>query len=129
MLNVVNMLLEQLNSIADLVQSTSNYSEGKSILQSNDSSLNEILNEFIGKIDSYLSAMNCKIITNFGTDCRVNIDSKELYQAFKHIIKNACEAMPDGGDINLNTKLEDGKVSVIVKDNGTGIPTGFTKNI
>lgn len=128
-LNVVNMLLEQLNSIADLVQSTSNYSEGKSVLQSNDSSLNEILNGFIEKIDSYVSAMNCKIIANFSEDCRVNVDSKELYQAFKHIIKNSCEAMPEGGDINLTTKLESGKVNLVLKDNGNGIPAGFEEKI
>ncbi len=127
--NVVNMLLEQLNSIADLVQSTSNYSEGKSVLQSNDSSLNEILNEFMEKIDSFLQTMNCRIVPNFASDFKVSIDSKEFYQAFKHIIKNACEAMPDGGDINLTTKLEDDKVLIIFKDNGTGIPTGFHEKI
>jgi len=73
--------------------------------------------------------MKCKIVTNYEADVRVNIDSKEFYQGFKHIIKNACEAMPNGGDISLSTKLVNDKVSIIIKDNGVGIPNGFNEKI
>ncbi|MBU0473758.1 MAG: GAF domain-containing protein [Bacteroidetes bacterium] len=128
-INVVDMLLEQLNNIADLVQSTSNYSEGKSVLRSNIVNLSEALNEFIERVDSYVQSMKCKIVTNYEADVRVNIDSKEFYQGFKHIIKNACEAMPNGGDISLFTKIVNDKVSLIIKDNGVGIPIGFNEKI
>lgn len=128
-INVVDMLLEQLNNIADLVQSTSNYSEGKSVLRSNNVNLSEALNEFNERVDSYVQSMKCKIVTNYEADVRVNIDSKEFYQGFKHIIKNACEAMPNGGDISLSTKLVNDKVSIIIKDNGVGIPNGFNEKI
>jgi len=128
-INVVDMLLEQLNNIADLVQSTSNYSEGKSVLRSNNVNLSEALNEFNERVNSYVQSMKCKIVTNFEADVRVNIDSKEFYQGYKHIIKNACEAMPNGGDISLSTKLVNNKVSIIIKDNGAGIPNGFNEKI
>jgi len=128
-INVVDMLLEQLNNIADLVQSTSNYSEGKSVLRSNNVNLSEALNEFNERVDSYVQSMKCKIVTNYEADVRVNIDSKEFYQGFKHIIKNSCEAMPNGGDISLSTKLVNDKVSIIIKDNGVGIPNGFNEKI
>ncbi len=126
---VVDMLLEQLNNIADLVQSTSNYSEGKSVLRSNTISLTEAMNEFIERADSYVQSMKCKIVTNYEADVRVNIDAKEFYQGFKHIIKNACEAMPNGGDILLSTKKLNDKVAIIITDSGVGIPTGFNEKI
>jgi len=126
---VVDMLLEQLNNIADLVQSTSNYSEGKSVLRSNTINLTEAMNEFIERVDSYVQSMKCKIVTNYEADVRVNIDAKEFYQGFKHIVKNACEAMPNGGDILLSTKKTNDKVAIIITDSGVGIPTGFNEKI
>jgi nitrogen-specific signal transduction histidine kinase len=126
---VVNMLLEQLNNIADLVQSTSNYSDGESVLRSSKVSFNEAVSEFITRIDSYVQSMNCEIIEKLDSDVTVEIDTKEFFQGFKHIIKNACEAMPDGGDINITTSVEQNKIKLIVKDNGQGIPTGFNEKI
>jgi nitrogen-specific signal transduction histidine kinase len=126
---VVNMLLEQLNNIADLVQSTSNYSDGESVLRSSKVSFNEAVSEFITRIDSYVQSMNCEIIEKLDSDVTVEIDTKEFFQGFKHIIKNACEAMPNGGDINITTSVEQNKIKLIVKDNGQGIPTGFNEKI
>ncbi len=126
---VVDMLLEQLNNIADLVESTSNYSEGKSVLRSSEINLNELLNDFTERISSYVHSMNCAIVKNYDADVRVNIDLKEFYQAFKHIIKNACEAMPNGGDIEIATKIDNNKVKLTIKDNGLGIPPGFEEKI
>lgn len=127
--NVVNMLLEQLNNIADIVQATSNYSHGESVLRSNDVNINETLLDFIERINSYVQSMNCKIITKFDSDVQLNMDTKEFYQGFKHIIKNACEAMPDGGDINVTTTIEEKKIKLVIKDNGMGIPAGFNEKI
>ena len=127
--NVVNMLLDQLNGIADLVQSTSNYSEGKSVLESNSINLNEALDEFVDRADSYIHTMHCEIEKDYDTDIVITLDTKEFYQGFKHIIKNACEAMQDGGKITLSTKNNGSQVSIIIKDDGSGIPAGFNEKI
>ena len=127
--NVIDMLLDQLNGIADLVQSTSNYSEGKSVLESNSINLNEALDEFVDRADSYIHTMQCEIEKNYDADIAVSIDTKEFYQGFKHIIKNACEAMPEGGKISLSTKNNGDKALIIISDEGSGIPAGFTEKI
>ncbi len=44
-----------------------------------------------------------------------------LEQCFVNIIKNALEAMPMGGRLNVRTALENDFVLVIFKDNGIGI--------
>ena len=88
-----------------------------------------MLTEFVARVESYAQSMKCKIVKNYDADVRVNIDSKEFYQGFKHIIKNACEAMPNGGDILLSTKKVNDKISIIIKDNGVGIPPGFNDKI
>lgn len=46
----------------------------------------------------------------------------ELYEVLVNIIKNALEAMPDGGDLSIMTEVVDGKIKLTITDSGIGIP-------
>lgn len=52
----------------------------------------------------------------------VQLDPKQLRQAFLNIIKNSFEAMPDGGKLTVSTAQRDGKAEITVGDTGKGIP-------
>ncbi len=119
---IVEMILEQLTQVADLVQTTSSYSEGKALLRTTRVGLNDTLKEFGDRLESYVKSMNSTIHNRFDKDVKVQIDSKEFFQCYNHIIKNACDAMPDGGNIEVSTKTEKDKVTIIFKDSGFGIP-------
>jgi signal transduction histidine kinase len=118
---VVDMLLEQITQVADLVQSTSSYAEGKTILRTVNTSLNKTLEDFVERLDSFVESNKCELLKDFDKDVKVKIDSKEFFQGFQHIIKNACEAMPEGGNIYLTTKQTGNEVKISFKDSGLGI--------
>jgi len=47
----------------------------------------------------------------------------QLHQVFINLITNACHAMPEGaGRLELSTRVEEKRVVVLVRDNGSGIP-------
>jgi len=48
-------------------------------------------------------------------------DKKYLAQAFINIIKNAIEAIPEEGAIEIRTALQSGKATIMVIDSGVGI--------
>jgi len=48
-------------------------------------------------------------------------DSVMLYQAFLNILINAMQAMPAGGDIQVNIGVNKHSVSIIIEDDGEGI--------
>ena len=57
-----------------------------------------------------------------------NVD--QLKQVFLNIIKNALEAMPQGGEVVLTVAtMEDGYVHIRIKDGGPGIPEELIKRI
>ena len=52
----------------------------------------------------------------------LDCDEKQLKQVFINLIKNAIEAMPEGGRIEIRVKvLEKHKMSVSIQDEGGGI--------
>ncbi|MEH7505780.1 ATP-binding protein [Neobacillus drentensis] len=52
----------------------------------------------------------------------LDCDEKQLKQVFINLIKNAIEAMPEGGRIEIRVKvLEKHKMSVSIQDEGSGI--------
>ncbi len=119
---VLEMMLEQLNHVADIVQTTSSYSEGKTLLRTVSTSLNETLDDYINRVDAYLRNKGCSITTQYDIDVNVKVDLKEFFQCFNHLIKNACEAMPDGGSISIITDRKEENVNISFKDSGLGIP-------
>lgn len=126
---VVDMLIEQLNHVTDLVQTTSSYSEGKTVLQSVICKINETLDEVLTKLQSNVILRKCEIVRQYDKDSLVKLDRKEFYQCCFHIIRNACDAMPDGGKIFITTKLERNSVEISFRDTGLGIPDSIKDKI
>ncbi len=56
-------------------------------------------------------------------------DEAQLRQALLNLLRNAREAMPDGGAIELSVGAEGMSVLVSVKDRGTGIPDAVRTKI
>ncbi len=126
---VIDMLLEQLSNVADMVQTTSSYYEGKSALHAANTNFNDILEDLIVKIDSLVKLKNCSIEKNLETDVNVKIDFKDFSQCFNHIVRNACEAMPEGGVVYITSKKDEDNVILSIKDTGLGIPDSLKEKI
>jgi signal transduction histidine kinase len=56
-------------------------------------------------------------------------DSIEVQRVFMNLLLNARDAMPNGGQINIEGELRQGAVHVTVRDEGHGIPTPMLKRI
>ncbi len=56
-------------------------------------------------------------------------DRDKLKQVFLNLIKNAIEAMKDGGRLNVQSKLNGNNIEVHIKDEGCGIPEDEIKNV
>jgi signal transduction histidine kinase len=52
----------------------------------------------------------------------VSVDPTKMRRVFYNLIKNAVEAMPDGGNLTIETQDMSENIVAIVSDTGTGIP-------
>ncbi len=49
------------------------------------------------------------------------LDSEQIMQVITNLVKNAMDAMPDGGSIKINLEDTLGEIIIIISDTGTGI--------
>lgn len=65
-----------------------------------------------------------QILTNIEEDQKINADEEKMTRVFINLLKNAIDAMPDGGTIHLNsvTVGASDHVEISVSDTGVGIP-------
>lgn len=60
----------------------------------------------------------------------IDCDEKQLKQVFINLLKNAIEAMPDGGKITITVKVSAGKeLLTSIQDEGCGIPEECLQNL
>ncbi len=55
------------------------------------------------------------------SDPSLNIDSRKIRQVFLHLIRNAVEAMPSGGRLEVTTKETSHHFIVTIEDSGIGV--------
>ncbi len=55
---------------------------------------------------------------------RIFMDREKIKQVLINLIRNAIEAMPEGGSLKLTTRYNDGHLALEVADTGTGIEPG-----
>jgi signal transduction histidine kinase len=52
------------------------------------------------------------------------MDGEKMKQVVMNLLRNAVEAMPDGGVVTLESGLVDGRARLVVRDTGPGLPSG-----
>jgi signal transduction histidine kinase len=77
-------------------------------------------------VDHTLSRMevkgSVKVVKEFEPGLpQVSVDSEQIRRALANLIKNAEDAMPDGGGLTIAAKAADGFVELQVRDTGEGI--------
>ncbi|QBG49207.1 PAS domain S-box protein [Verrucomicrobia bacterium S94] len=84
--------------------------------------LETLLNETLEVMQHEIRDRRMLVETDFATDVpAVMVDETQVKQVFFNVIKNALQAMGDGGILKLETDLTDRFVGVVVEDNGSGI--------
>jgi two-component system, NtrC family, sensor histidine kinase PilS len=94
-------------------------------------SLDRLLRETSELFSKSHGIENLNVILNLDDRVVIKGDSRQLNQMFWNLIKNASEAMPNGGNIRvvLASEPRDGIVRIEVHDEGMGIPKAVRDRI
>jgi signal transduction histidine kinase len=85
--------------------------------------LNETVRDLCDFVRPELDAARVRLELSLSPELpRVHADVAQLRQLLLNLIRNAREAMADGGQLTVSTRGGEGTVSVEVRDTGPGIP-------
>jgi PAS domain S-box-containing protein len=85
--------------------------------------VHRILEDVLNALKIRLRTQRIKVIKNRTSHPSILLADKEyLGRVFLNIFGNAIEAMPHGGALSIDTKIENGRFLIKIQDNGIGIP-------
>ncbi len=102
--------------------------------------INDVLNEVLKFSKQIIEKENVILTINYeNVDPIIKGDAELLKQVFLNLILNALQAMPEGGNLHIETKvsdkekeergIDDSKVEIKFIDTGIGIPHEYIKKI
>jgi PAS domain S-box-containing protein len=118
----VRLAIKETDRIADLIRNMKTFyqpNDGKE--QSVD--IHEVLREVFILNRKYLEENMVKLVFNPTGSFPIECMPEQIKQVFINIVTNAAEAMPDGGELSVEThQLEESREIVVnFRDNGVGI--------
>jgi len=64
---------------------------------------------------------NIKVIKKLSPLPKIYADANRIHRVFKNIVENAVQAMPKGGELSIQTRVNGNFIEVMFKDTGVGI--------
>ncbi|MGB7294253.1 MAG: cache domain-containing protein [Candidatus Aminicenantales bacterium] len=87
--------------------------------------INALIERTTQLLENQASFQNVRIVKDLDPDLPpLKLDRNKIQQVFWNLLLNACEAMPEGGQITISSSLSPDKQSIAVRfaDSGAGIP-------
>ena len=123
----IKIINEEVQHLNGFVQECLNFVRPPNIVRSIEVEINEVIFVVMNIISHMLEteSKKIKIVTDMDPNLpKIYANYEEIKQAFLNIVKNAFEAMPEGGEFTIKTcwKPDSPKhIEVIFTDNGIGI--------
>jgi len=86
-------------------------------------SLNNLIDRMLQLASDEVRKNNIEVVKEYDHSlARVSLDPSQFQQLFLNLLLNSIQAMPQGGELKVNTGEEDGQVKIVFSDTGKGIP-------
>jgi len=91
--------------------------------------LKDILANTISLVKYDKNFKKINISTNIQDIPVLKLDADQMQQVFLNFMLNACDAMPNGGTLDISIKQKDGFIETVFSDSGEGIKSEYMDKI
>jgi signal transduction histidine kinase len=151
-LNTISTIVQQLNKDFEPKQNLEEYRLLANLVGKEINRINETIKDFLRfskpekiKLNSFLFSDLIKQIEsqytpmlsdkgiifeiNYSWDGQVNWDKNKILQVFMNLIQNSFDAIESNGKIQMMINKDGDELSIIINDNGSGIPSHLQNKI
>lgn len=125
----LQIIQDQCARAKDIIQRMLQFSKpSKGVSEPHD--IHKTIDFVVGLLEHQFSLIQIEIRKNYNVSpSLVKIDEKQIHEVIMNLLKNASEAMPNGGTIIISTAREGADLSINITDTGTGISEENIKKI
>ena len=121
-LQLIKMMDNAVDGMLAMTQELLDYARGHTELDCETVTMWRLLDELNTQSLCLLPGKNIRFAKGIRYDGNIHVDFARFVRVLCNLIKNACEAMPQGGILTIATDLVDHEVVIRISDTGTGIP-------
>lgn len=126
--DLCRLMNKSVDGMLDMIQELLDFTRGQSSVQLARRPANEVLDELKSTLPRLLPT-SIHLIMEDGCTDEINIDIGRFGRVILNLVKNAVEAMKNGGIIWVGVRREGGNVIFKVGDTGCGIPAALQARI
>lgn len=117
----IQIMIEELDRANTIITDFLSLAKNKSVnlLPTN---LNQVIQAIFPLMQADAFRRNSEIVLELSPVPDVRADEQELRQCILNLVRNGLDAMPNGGNIMIGTRIQQGEIRIYVADQGTGIP-------
>lgn len=116
----LSIVREELRSAERVIQDYLTFAK-PSIEMSKEINVKSELRQIINLLQPLANKNSVEIVTDFSIIGFITGDPQAFRQCFVNVMKNAIEAMPNGGYLTVSTEYNQNYVTIIVSDTGSGM--------
>ncbi|MBW1698777.1 MAG: two-component sensor histidine kinase [Deltaproteobacteria bacterium] len=126
---VPDVIVEETNRLNNIITDFFNYAKPRT-LNLTPCHVQEVLQKNLTFLAPQIEEQGYRIETRYGENIpEIMADSSLLYQAFLNILMNSMQAMPEGGDIQIEAIAANGAIHITFEDSGEGIAEEILEKI
>jgi signal transduction histidine kinase len=119
---------EGLTRMADIIKALLSFSRKSTGADDRRVNVNDVIDEALKAMAPMASSQGIKVELDL-TQNGLTLRGGQLHQVFVNLIKNAYDAMPNGGTLRITTAVFDEKVEIRFADEGCGIAPDIMSTI
>lgn len=121
-LQLINIVREEVSRLDNLVTEFLYFAKPLN-LDCHPTNLHRILDDVFALFHARLTQNGIALERDYMDNLPLlSLDAEKMKQAFINIVQNSIEAMPEGGRLNVSTRVKQKRVILAIEDTGIGIP-------
>src|ERR1051325_10953652 len=126
---LLKMMDNAVDGMLAITQELLDYARGHSELKCETVTIWHLLDELNTQSLCLLPGKNVQFAKDIRYDGEIRVDFARFVRVLCNLIKNACEAMPQGGILTIATDLIEHEVVIRISDTGIGIPPEILQKV
>jgi len=125
----IDIIIEEVKRLEKILNNITDFGK-PSTPEKVDTQICEIMEDTCILMESYFQEKHIKLHIKFEREIpRIHVDPAQMKQVFLNILMNAVEAMPDGGQLDVQIESTNESIKIYIIDTGKGIKQEVLQNI